>query len=243
MSYWLFFILLFFAEIIGTVSGFGSSILFIPLASLFFDFKSVLGITAVFHIFSNLSKIILFRKHFNWKIALQLGIPAIVFCTLGALLTSIIPQQEIELTMNIMLVILALLLMWSYRVQIQQNRRNLFIGGTLSGFLAGLVGTGGAIRGITLTAFQLEKNILIATSALIDLGVDSSRAIVYISQGYFLKEHFKLLPFFIVISFAGSYVGKLVLHRMSQKTFKIILLSVVVMVSIYQVIKYLLGPL
>ena len=62
-NYYLFFILALLAEILGTVSGFGSSILFVPLASIFLDFKVVLGITAVFHVFSNLSKLILFQKN------------------------------------------------------------------------------------------------------------------------------------------------------------------------------------
>lgn len=47
-KYALFFILALLAEILGTLSGFGSSILFVPIASLFLDFKIVLGITAVF---------------------------------------------------------------------------------------------------------------------------------------------------------------------------------------------------
>jgi len=34
-NYYLFFILALLAEILGTVSGFGSSILFVPLASIF----------------------------------------------------------------------------------------------------------------------------------------------------------------------------------------------------------------
>jgi len=83
-KYYLLLILAFVSEIIGTVSGFGSSILFVPIASLYFDFKTVLGITAVFHVFSNLSKIALFRKGINKEIGFKLGIPAIVFVIIGA---------------------------------------------------------------------------------------------------------------------------------------------------------------
>lgn len=240
MTYILFFILLFIAEIIGTISGFGSSILFIPLASLFFSFKSVLGITAVFHLFSNLSKIILFRKSFDWKIALKLGIPAIICCIIGALLTSVIPIKKIELTMNILMIVLAILLIVSYNIQLKKNNRNLITGGVISGFLAGLIGTGGAIRGLTLAAFNLEKNMLIGTSALIDFGVDASRAVIYISQGYFLKEFIIMLPVFAVVSFLGSYVGKLLVEKISQKAFKIILLTVVILASGWQITQYLM---
>lgn len=76
-NYFIFIALAFVSEILGTVSGFGSSILFVPVASVFFDFKTVLGITAVFHVFSNLSKIALFRKGVRKDIVLKLGIPAV----------------------------------------------------------------------------------------------------------------------------------------------------------------------
>jgi len=56
------------AEIIGTIGGFGSSVFFVPFANIFFDFHTVLGITAVFHLSSNLSKIFLFRKGFRQKV-------------------------------------------------------------------------------------------------------------------------------------------------------------------------------
>jgi uncharacterized membrane protein YfcA len=96
-NYYLFFFLALLAEILGTVSGFGSSILFVPLASMFLDFKLILGITAVFHVFSNLSKIYLFQTGIDKKIALILGIPAIIAVIIDAILTHYIHQKQTEL--------------------------------------------------------------------------------------------------------------------------------------------------
>jgi uncharacterized protein len=184
-QYALFIVLALLSEIIGTVSGFGSSILFVPIASMFFDFKTVLGITAVFHVFSNLSKIALFKKGIRKDIALKLGVPAVIFVIIGAYITTFLPTKQIELGMNIVLVFLAAYLLINVNKTLKQTDNNLIMGGVASGFLAGVAGTGGAIRGITLSAFQLPKDIFIATSALIDLGVDFSRAVVYVSNGYF----------------------------------------------------------
>lgn len=237
-QYFIFFMLALLAEIIGTISGFGSSILFVPLASLVLDFKIVLGITAVFHVFSNLSKIFLFQKGINKRIAIRLGIPAIIFVTLGAWLTNYIPQKEIELGMNIIICLLAIYLISGQQKNIQKSNANLYLGGSISGFLAGLIGTGGAIRGITLAAFNLEKDAFIATSALIDLGVDSSRAIVYITSGYFHQEHIILIPFLIAISILGSYAGKRILQYIPEKKFQYIVLGVILMTSVLQTVKY-----
>jgi len=237
-KYYLFLVLAFLSEILGTVSGFGSSILFVPVASLFFDFKTVLGITAIFHVFSNLSKIALFRKGINKEIAIKLGIPAVIFVIIGAYLTTFIPTQQIELAMNLTLIVLAIYLIINFNKTLAQTNKNLYLGGIASGFLAGIAGTGGAIRGITLAAFQLPKDIFIATSALIDLGVDTSRAIVYTSNGYFQKEYIFLIPFLVIISILGSFLGKVILKYTSEKLFRYIVLSVIIFTAAFQVVKY-----
>jgi len=234
----LFFFLALLAEIIGTVSGFGSSILFVPLASAFFDFQIVLGITAVFHVFSNISKIYLFRKGINKEIALKLGIPAVVFVIIGAILTKYIPQKEIELGMNLIILSLAIYLLSGHHKKLKQNNQNLYAGGTISGFLAGLIGTGGAIRGITLAAFQLEKNAFISTSAIIDFGVDFSRAGIYIYNGFFKSEYLIFMPILILISIIGTYLGKRILEYLSEKLFQIILLSIICLTAGLQLLHY-----
>jgi uncharacterized membrane protein YfcA len=240
-QYLIFFLFALLAEIIGTISGFGSSILFVPLASLVLDFKVVLGVTAVFHVFSNLSKIYLFQSGIDKKIALKLGIPAVLFVTLGAWLTNYIPQKEIELGMNFIIFSIALYMMTGHHKRIKESNTNLYLGGTLSGFFAGLIGTGGAIRGITLAAFNLEKDAFIATSAIIDMGVDVSRAGIYIASGYFQREHIVLIPFLIIISMAGSYLGKRILTYIPEKTFQYIVLGVILLTSMLQGVKYFWG--
>ena len=58
----IFIILSLIAEVLGTIGGFGSSVFFVPIANFFFDFQSVLGITALYHLSSNVSKIAFFKK-------------------------------------------------------------------------------------------------------------------------------------------------------------------------------------
>ena len=51
------------SEIMGSVGRFGSSVNFVPVANFFLDFQLVLGITALFHLSSNISKMAISRKH------------------------------------------------------------------------------------------------------------------------------------------------------------------------------------
>ena len=91
-----FLVLTFIAEIIGTIGGFGSSVFFVPLAGFFFGFEEVLGVTAVFHVASNLAKIVLFKKGLDKFVLLNIGIPAVIFVLFGSYLSGILVTQYFE---------------------------------------------------------------------------------------------------------------------------------------------------
>jgi uncharacterized membrane protein YfcA len=91
-----------------------------------------------------------------------------------------------------------------------------------------------------LSAFQLPKDIFIATSALIDMGVDTSRAIIYVANGYFTKEYIVFIPFLIGISMTGSFLGKKILHYMPEKVFHYVVLGIILLMSAIQTGKYLI---
>lgn len=236
-KYFIFYVLALIAEILGTLSGFGSSILFVPLASYFFDVKYVLGITAMFHVFSNLSKIYLFHEHMDKNILIKLGIPAILFVILGAILSKYIPTFYLEIALCIVLALVAIFLLIYSEKGLDLTDRNLITSGVFSGFFAGVIGSGGAIRGLALTSLQVDKSILISTSAFIDLGVDLSRTVVYFFNGFISKESLYILPGLILVAIIGSYIGKKLLVHLSQDNFRKLVLVIIVCTSILQLIK------
>lgn len=235
----LFLALALIAETLGTLGGFGSSMLFVPLASLFLDFQSVLGITALFHVMSNLAKIGLFRQGFQaqqgfaakkgWYLALAL--PAMLFVGLGAWLTNDWQGPWLEAGMGLLIALLAALLLRFPHFSLQPNWFTLVAGGALSGFLAGLVGTGGAIRGITLSAFGLTKATFVAISAFIDLGVDGTRAWVYFQNGFVHTHDLYLLPGLFVVSILGTWLGKLGLQFLPEARFKQLVLWLILLTA------------
>lgn len=232
-----FILLALLAEVFGTIGGFGSSLFFVPIAGFFFDFHSVLGITALFHLSSNLSKIALFRKGFDKKLVINIGIPAVLFVILGSFLSRYFNSKLLEICLSVFLLGISLLLMIFRNLKLKPTLFNSVSGGALSGVTAGLLGTGGAIRGLTLAAFSLEKEVFIATSAIIDLGIDFSRSVVYFSNGYMHKHDLYLVPILLVVSIIGTLVGKKILTFMSQEQFKYVVLILIFITGIITLLK------
>ena len=225
------------AEIIGTVGGFGSSLFFVPLAQFFFDIKTVLGITAIFHVFSNIVKLILFRKTIDWKLSLLYGIPSVIFVLLGAWLTTVFSFRFDQITLGLFLIFFSSLLLFKPDLKLAANPTSSIAGGSIAGFLAGFIGTGGAVRGLSLAAYNLEKNIFVGTSAAIDMGVDLSRSIVYVSNDFIQPSEYYLIGLLLVVSIVGSYLGKLALQKVKQEDFKKVVLVLILITGIVVLVK------
>lgn len=236
-----FLLLAFLAEIVGTIGGFGSSVFFVPLAQFLFDFQSVLMLTALLHNFSNSAKLVLFYRHLDYQLLLLYGLPSTVFVVLGAWLSKWLHLQYLELTLGVFLLVFASFVIMYPSFRLSQDRFSAVTGGSVAGFLAGLIGTGGAIRGMSLAAFNLEKSVFIATSAGIDFFVDISRTIVYWRNDYYRSEFNWYVPMLILIAFAGSYMGKRLLGKLSQDTFRKIVLSLLILIGITMIAKTLTG--
>lgn len=228
------------AEILGTVGGFGSSLFFVPIASYFLDFHSVLGITALFHVSSNLTKIFLFRKGFNLKLVLTIGIPAVVFVIVGSFISKFIETKFLEIFLSIFLITVSLSLLIFNKLALKPTLKNSIGGGILSGIIAGLLGTGGAIRGIVLAAFSLKTEAFIATSAIIDMGIDISRSVVYFFNGFVHKDDLYLIPILLVVSIIGTLIGKKILTRVSETQFKSLVLVLILITGIVSLVKVIL---
>lgn len=235
---YLFLLLALIAEIIGTIGGFGSSVFFVPLGNFYFDFYSVLGITALFHLSSNISKIFLFKKGLNKKLILYIGIPSVLFVSVGGLLSKHISTLALEIALGVFLIVLSCLFLIVKRLEVKPTKINSILGGTLSGFSAGMLGTGGAIRGLTMAAFNLEKSVFIATSALIDLMIDATRTVVYFNNGYIHEHDLIYIPFLLVIGLVGTYIGKRILHWIPQENFKRLSLILVLIIGIISILRF-----
>lgn len=236
----IFILLALIAEIIGTIGGFGSSVFFVPLGNFYFDFYSVLGLTAIFHLSSNLSKIFLFKKGLDKRLLWTIGIPSVVFVIVGGFLSKILDTVFLEIFLGIFLVGLSLLFLIKSSIVISPNNKNAIIGGSFSGFFAGLLGTGGAIRGLTMAAFNLEKSVFIATSAFIDFMIDFSRTFVYYNNGYIHKHDLKYVPFLFVIGIVGSFIGKKILAYIPQAKFRRLSLVFILIIGIITMIRLII---
>lgn len=207
------------SETVGTISGFGSSTFFVPLAVLFESFKLVLALTAILHVFGNLSKLYLFKAKIPDRSVWWLMGFSIFFTGAGALLVGYLPTTVLKAILGAVLILLSLVFLFSGTRSPAVNKRFAPTLAALSGFFTGVVGTGGALRAVALTALCLEKETFVFVSSLIDFGGDLLRAGIYIEQGYMDWSQWYYLPMLAVAAFVGSVLGRKVIRFLNQQQF------------------------
>jgi hypothetical protein len=221
------------AAIIATVAGFGSSMILIPVAMFFMDLKTAVFFIACFHLFSNLFKVRLFFTTIDFKIFWLFGIPSIIFAFLGARFITILPIELLVRILAVFLISFSCVTFINPHIKIKQNSFNALLGGGLSGFLAGLIGMGGAVRSMFLVTFNLPKEIYVATGALIAFVIDLTRIPTYLWTGVVSdRSYYVLLPILVIIAYLGVRTGKCLLGKIDQEFFRKIVLGALFLVGI-----------
>lgn len=228
--------LAFFSETLGTVSGFGSSTFFVPAATAFENIRFVLALVALLHCFGNLSKITLFGEYFRWAPFVRLALPSILLTGVGALLSDRASPGVLTRYLGFFLMAIPLVFLFGGKWLRSMPREAAVLLSGFSGFSSGLIGTGGALRGLALAALGLEKNTFVCVSAAIDLAGDLLRAGIYLGNGYMDWSQWFYLPLLGAAALLGSWVGKRLLARIQQSQFEKIVAGFVFLSGLLMVV-------
>jgi uncharacterized membrane protein YfcA len=230
----------FVAEIVATMAGFGSSTLLMPVAILFFDFPTALLLVGIFHIAGSASRAAFFRNGLSRPILLAFGLPSLAFTILGAFLVRSTPEPVLKGSLGLFLVVYAAISLW-LGLRLRPTVPAMAAGGAVSGLLAGLIGTGGALRGAFLSAFQLPRDQYLANAAAIALAVDLARLPVYFGQGFSKAVPWTYYPLLIGIAWAGAFVGRQLVTRVPQERFRQVVFALLLVVGLYFTVRWVQG--
>lgn len=228
-----------FASAVGTITGFGTSTIMIPVLVLFLPPIETIFFVSIIHWFGDAWKVLLFRKGFSLKLIALFGIVGLVASYFGASLTLQIEQPTLLRVLGAFFVSYAVFLLYQSAFRIPATNVAALSGGALSGFFAGVFGIGGAVRGMFLSAFDLPKAVYIATAGAIGLLVDSTRIVTYVSGGVTLPARLSWSLFLLIpVSYGGAAIAKKIVDRIPQKQFRTVVIAFLFLVGV----KLLLWP-
>jgi uncharacterized membrane protein YfcA len=87
----------------------------------------------------------------------------------------ILPRPVLKLVLGIFLITTSVSFLIKPELKKPANTSTFIAGGSVTGFITALVGTGGALRATLLQGFNIEKIKYIATAATIAFATDATR--------------------------------------------------------------------
>lgn len=209
------------AACLGTVTGFGTATIMVPVLLLLYPLPETLLLTGIIHFFGNLWKVLLFWQGFNWRLVLGFGLPGLAFAWIGASFVFSVSEEVLTSLLGIVLLSFSLFLFVNDRFQLPISSAVAALGGSISGFLSGVFGVGGAVHAAFLTTFNLPKGVYLATAGCIGLIIDSGRIVRYLIEGTTITSiPLSFVPVFIGTSFIGAMIARRIVLHIPQAKFR-----------------------
>lgn len=211
-------------------SGFGLGTILLPVFTLYFPVELAILATALVHFANNIFKLSLMSKHLDFTLFKRFGITALIGAIAGASLLSWVGKAGIfyispfwkgegityvSFFVGVLMLVFVVFEWKSIRFPFSSSPYFLPFGGLLSGFFGGFSGHQGALRSAFLSKITMDKQLFVATSALISLLIDVSRISIYTGSADWEQLN---LPYLIIgglSAFTGSILGKKYLHKVS----------------------------
>jgi uncharacterized membrane protein YfcA len=219
----------FLAGTVTGMTGFGLALISTPLLLFFYEPRTVVVLTAVFSISINAAVVLDSWRNAHRRLVLALSLPAFVGIFVGAEVLRTVDPTYIKLAVGVVVVFSALLLLRDIHLPGAETRWGPIVAGSTSGALSTSTGLAGPPIVLLLAARDLPKHDFRGTSALYFLVMSVVGLAVLSLRGLVEGEHFALAAILIPAAIVGKAVGTAILKKISERTFRLLSLGIVIL--------------
>ena len=207
------------AAVLQSISGFGFSLLAMPLLSIFVDIQDAVVIATLCGIFTNAVHL---RKDFQFverSIARRISLSALIGMPLGVVVLSVFSATHMRAIIGAVIVVLVFLMMRNFILKTENTNVDIVLG-AFSGLLATSVSTNGPPLVFLLQSKQLDPWRLRATLAYVFTISGCASFIVLMIAGKGSIEAFQYAMLSLPAMYLGTVVGRKARLRVTQEAFK-----------------------
>ena len=230
------------AYLVSTLSGGGGALILLPIVGFYLSPSVVAPVVNLGNMIGRPARLILFWKDIDWKIVLYYAPAALLGAFIGALIYVQLNADWVQLILGIFLISTVFQYKFGKQKKSFPMRLSYFIPlGFFVSILSTLFGATGAILNPFYLNFGLLKEKLIATKTANSFIV----GIVQISSYAFLGALTpNLWKFGILIGLGaliGNIIGKKLLSKISDQSFRKFVLLIMVISGIVMIFKFFIG--
>ena len=235
MAIILFIVIILFASILQTSTGFGFSIMATPFLLLIFEPREAIQINLVLSLVISAALIRKIRKDVDLGILKRFIIGSLPGLPIGILIFLFAETGNLKVGIGLIILSLTLLLILNFRLKMTR-RRDYYVGG-LSGLLTTGIGMPGPPLLLYFSGTGTPKAQLRATTLAFYLFIYSISLVVQVVFAGTNKIVWTSSGMGLPLVVLGLYFGQRLFHRINQKYFRIFTYVILLFTGIYLLIQ------
>lgn len=218
---------------VGGVAGFGGGLVLLPTLVWAVGTKATIPTLTVAMALGNLSRLWWSRREIDWSVVgafLSGAVPAVA---LGAITYAGSRAEALSRIIGGFLLASVPLRRWLLAQDVRVRLAHFPLVGGFFGFLSALVATVGPLITPFFLGYGLRRGSFLATESLCALGMHITRAIVFQRYALLTRDTVAVGLTLGAVMFAGSYAGRRIVDRMSERTFLLAIEGLLVLIGAY----------
>jgi uncharacterized membrane protein YfcA len=204
----------------------------VALVALVLPTKDSTGLVLLMLLAGDLVAVWTFRRHADWKLIVRLTAPVLAGLAVGAVFLALVDDRLLRRTIGVIL--LLLLAAGLFRGRPRADRpAAAHAYGSLAGFTTMVANAGGPPMNLYLLAARYDKWRFIGTQAWFFFAVNTVKLPVSIGLGLIRPGTAALAGLLVPLALLGAGVGRLVVKRLKQRLFEILITGFVAASALY----------
>ncbi len=205
----------FWASAFNTAFGFGGIFLLSGILAFVLPITSILPLQTALMVGSQISRCILFKSHIDWRFVRAFGLGSLIGAVPGALLYQ-------QMTSNLITLILAGIMLWAAWAPRTEFGFTIPFGNVMTGAIHTFLSTAFSFGGlIQATVFRqgFSRTTVTATIGLSMLVMSMFKIPAYAITGFDYSLYLNEIIVGTIVAPFGTWVGKHLLYKMSERMF------------------------
>jgi len=229
-------LIFFISAILQGLTGFGFSILAVPLITLFISPKTAVPVLLIYSMIINIVVLYSTRKAVNLKKIWILLAAGIISMPLGTYLLVIMNENLLKVFIGLMILIFGTLLLIGFRKEFPNEKRAMIPVGLISGILGGSISISGPPIILFLSNQNADKNTFRGNLAAYFFILNIFTVPVYYFSGLLTNEVWNYSITFLPGLLIGVFLGNLFSHKIKDDHFRRLTLILLILMGALSVL-------
>jgi hypothetical protein len=222
----------------AAVAGFGIGSLLTPILALRYGTAVAIAAVAIPHAAATALRCWRLRANIDWPVVKGFGVLSAVGGLTGALLYTRFSNDQLTLTLGLLLVSTALATILDLPSRVRVSGVVVGLLGLLSGLFGGLAGNQGGLRAAAMLSFGLSPVRYVATATATAMLVDAMRTPIYVWRaGVALESLTASMAVATVGVLIGTLLGERILLGLSMRQFRYAIAVLIGLLGIWLVVQ------